>query len=285
MSEGFTNPTLQQLAQQYEQSGLSSGVLRNGSMIPVGASFINETTIFRDFGPVSGRAFKLSYNASPPLGTSWISRNTLDIDSRYYQRLAANGVLAFRFKGLKSWGRDPDYIYYGGNEEMRGYEYLQFMGNHGFFANAELRFPLIDAMLTPLGVLGGLRGVFFANLGASGYNRQPFKIATTASELITPLVGYDIDLQGNLTPRYGTPYVLSGLRLVDGRASYGFGLESTLLGFPMHFDWSWKTLFSNDWEDTQFTACAQTSLTNVDCIPAGAAFRKMKFDFWIGYDF
>ncbi len=29
-------------------------------------------------------------------------------------------------------------------------------------------------MLTPLGVLGGLRGVFFANIGGSGFNDQPF---------------------------------------------------------------------------------------------------------------
>jgi len=52
---------------------------------------------------------------------------------------------------------------------MRGYEYLQFIGQEAFFANAELRFPLIEAMLTPLGVLGGIRGVFFANLGAAGF--------------------------------------------------------------------------------------------------------------------
>ena len=38
--------------------------------------------------------------------------------------------------------------------------------------------------------------------------------------------------------------------------SYGIGLESSLLGFPMHFDWSWKTLFNRDWEDVLFAADA-----------------------------
>ena len=33
------------------------------------------------------------------------------------------------------------------------------------------------------------------------------------------------------------------------------------------------------------TRGAQTSDTNVDCHPDGNQFRKMKFDFWIGYDF
>jgi hypothetical protein len=32
-------------------------------------------------------------------------------------------------------------------------------------------------------------------------------------------------------------------------------------------------------------SCTQTSATNVDCAPDGASFRKMKFDFCIGYDF
>ena len=35
-------------------------------------------------------------------------------------------------------------------------------------------------------------------------------------------------------------------KLVDGRASYGIGLETFALGFPIHFDWSWRTLFNKD---------------------------------------
>ena len=42
---------------------------------------------------------------------------------------------------------------------------------------------------------------------------------------------------------------ISGFRLKDGRASYGIGLETFALGFPIHFDWSWRTLFNKDWED------------------------------------
>ena len=80
-------------------------------------------------------------------------------------RLGTNGVLAFRARGFKSWGEFPGYIYFGGNSELRGYDYLEFLGNKAFFANAELRFPLIEAALTPLGVIGGLRGVLFFNLG------------------------------------------------------------------------------------------------------------------------
>jgi hypothetical protein len=52
----------------------------------------------------------------------------------------------------------------------------------------------------------------------------------------------------------------------------------------MHFDFSWRTLFNKDWENVLFRSCTQTTSASVDCSPSGD-FRKMEFDFWIGYDF
>ncbi len=285
MSEGYVNDALQQQAEQYQIDTYGRSLFRNGHMIPFGLSLVNESTIFREFGPVAGRTFKLSYDASPALGSNWISRQAADVDVRQYLRLASSGVFAARFKGFKSWGRNPDFNYFGGNSELRGYEYLEFIGNQGFFANAELRFPLIEAMLTPIGILGGLRGAFFANLGGAGFNSQPFNFMTTRASEYQPVVGYDVNPDQSLTPRFGDPINLSGPRLLNGRASYGFSLQSFLLGFPMHFDFSWKTLFNKDYEDALFRSCFQTSATNVECVPDGNSFRKMKFDFWIGYDF
>jgi outer membrane protein assembly factor BamA len=167
---------------------------------------------------------------------------------------------------------------------MRGYEYLQFVGDSTAFFNAELRFPLIEAMLTPIGVLGGIRGVFFANMGGGHFDGQPaapprtsgggFKWWSTGSELYTPIVGYRPTGPVQQEPIYGDPVPIDGFRLVDARASYGVGLETFALGFPIHFDWAWKTLFNKDWEDQLFR-------------PFGGSdeFRKVKFSVWIGYDF
>ncbi len=282
LEETYRNAQLQEIADEFqEQTG--STVFRNGHMIPFGVSFVKETTIFREYGPVAGSTFKLSYDASPHFGDSWISRQTVDFDARYYFRIVANGVFATRFRAVKSWGAQPDLFSYGGNSEMRGYEYLEFIGQQAGFVNAELRFPLIEAMLTPLGVLGGLRGVFFANVGASGFNNQPFKLLTRSDDQFAPIVGY-APSGFDLVPVFGDPVTVSGFRLVDGRASYGFGLQSFMLGFPMHFDWSWKTLFNRQWEDLLFRSCDQNG-AEIVCSPAGGNFRKMKFDFWIGYDF
>jgi outer membrane protein assembly factor BamA len=168
---------------------------------------------------------------------------------------------------------------------MRGYDYLEFLGHNAFFANAELRFPLIEAMLTPLGVLGGLRGVLFANIGGASFRGQPFQFMATGTQPYTPIIGYRVvDFFGTLEPVLGPELAIRGLRLVDGRASYGIGLESSLLGFPMHFDWSWKTLFNAGWEDARFALNAFFEDPSGQTL-GSTWFRKMRFQFWIGYDF
>jgi WD40 repeat protein len=275
LSERYNNQALQDLAEQFQTDEFGTPIFRNGNMMPLGVALVQETTVFREYGPVAGSTIRMAFDASPSFGDNWISRRTLDADARYYMRLVANGVLALRFHGQKSWGRNPDFMRFGGNSEMRGYQYLEFLGHKAFFANAELRFPLIEAMLTPVGVLGGLRGVFFANMGGAGFNGRSFRFMARKPELYSPIIGYEqVDFLGSLAPVYGPTTVIDGIRLVEGRASYGIGLESFLLGFPMHFDWSWKTLFNRHWEDSLFAAYG-----------GSAAFRKMRFDFWIGYDF
>src|SRR4029079_7887636 len=107
-----------------------------------------------------------------------LSRQSFDADARHYLRIGTTGLLATRIRGFKSLGDFPDFTYFGGNSEMRGYDYLQFSGQNVIFANAELRFPLIEAALTPVGVIGGIRGVFFANIGGGWFDDQQSAVAT-----------------------------------------------------------------------------------------------------------
>jgi len=272
LNEEFENGSLQLISDDFQDQTGNQRLFRSGHMLPLGVAFVQETTVFRDYGPVAGNTFRVEYDFSPAIGDSWISRQTVDVDARHYTRIGTNGVFAVRFRGFKSWGNAPDFLYFGGNSEMRGYDYLQFLGQKAFFATAELRFPLIEAMLTPVGVLGGLRGTFFFNVSGAGYQGLPFTFSRSDTEIITPTIGYEFDGLGNLVPIQGTPILVDGFRLVDGRASYGLGLQSFLLGFPMHFDWSWRTLFNKDYEDAIFFGGSD-------------AFRKARFSFWIGYDF
>jgi hypothetical protein len=271
----YNDPVLQFLANDYQQNLYGRTLFSDGSFMPLGISYVQETTVFREYGPLSGNTMRIGYEYSPSWG-NMLSRQTADLDARYYLRLATNGVLAFRARGFKSWGEFPGYVYFGGNSEMRGYDYLEFLGNKGYFANAELRFPLIEAALTPIGVIGGLRGVFFADFGGTGYEGRKMQAWTRTPFTYTPVLGYIEDPESPLGVRevFGDPVTISGFRLVDTRASYGIGLETFALGFPIHFDWSWRTMFNKPWEDAVFA------------YQGGSAwFRKPKFDVWIGYDF
>jgi len=272
--EEFNDPLLEAISQDYQQQNFGTTIFRNGTFVPLGVAFVQETTVFREFGPVAGNTMRLGYEIAPKMGNT-LSRQTVDVDARYYLRLGSTGVVAMRARGFTSWGDFPDFFFYGGNSELRGYEYLEFLGHKGFFANAELRFPLIEAMLTPIGVLGGIRGVFFANLGAAGLNDRPFQISSSSTEVHRPVVRFEPNfVTGTFDPVLGDPIIVDGFRLVDGRASYGIGLETFALGFPIHFDWAWRTLFNRNWEDVLFATTGGSS-----------AFRKPRFAVWIGYDF
>jgi len=266
--ERYNDPGVEFVANEFQQQQFGRSLFNNGNMLPIGAAFVQETTIFREFGPLSGSTMRVAYEFAPKIGNS-LTRQTVDADARKYFRLGANGLLALRARGFKSWGTNPDYTYFGGNGELRGYEYLEFIGQNAFFTNAELRFPLIDAMATPIGVLGGVRATLFAGLGGAHFEGTPFKVFSRETTLEPVVIDYDANDQ----PVFGQPILVSGNRFVNAKASYGISLSTMALGFPVHFDWSWKTLMNKDWENVVYSLNGGSE-----------AFRKVKFSLWIGYD-
>ena len=271
--EQFDDPNLQAANTQFQQQQFGQQIFRNGVFVPLSVSYVQETTIFREFGPVSGNTMRVAFEFAPKIANS-LSQRSIDVDARYYKRIGETGVLAVRARGFQAWGETPNFMFFGGNSEMRGYEYLEFVGQKAFFANAELRFPLIEAMLTPIGVMGGFRGVFFFNLGGAGNNGSPFTPFSSTSESISPVIGFRQNAVGDIVEVLGDPIAVEGFRLEDARASYGVGLKTFAIGFPIHLDWSWRTLFNKTWEDVLYAGAG-----------GGDAFRDVKFDIWIGYDF
>jgi hypothetical protein len=257
LREQFENPQAEELVRERaEQLGVPF-FLNRGTVVPIGLSLVAETTRFREFGPLAGHTYSLGVQYSPAIGST-LFRTTFDGDARKYFRIGNGSVFATRLRGFHSLGERPDIFYYGGNMELRGYPYLSLAGNTGFFANAEFRFPLIDLMKTPIGILGPVRGTLFAGVGASRFKGERFDFASR--EAGTSFVNYPGQAVCAATPDpacLGEP--VSGFHLVDGRASFGVGLQFFFLGYPMHFDWSRLT-------DLKVTS-------------------KSRFDFWIGYDF
>ncbi|HEX7807239.1 MAG TPA: hypothetical protein VF608_00880, partial [Thermoanaerobaculia bacterium] len=111
----------------------------------------------------------------------------------------------------------------------RGYDFRTLIGQHAGFANFEFRFPLVDVLATPLLVLQQVRGVIFFDIGAAHFDDRPF-----------------------VFQREG--------RLVDAKASVGYGFNFNFWG--MQFNWDFAKRF--DGKDTE------------------GAFRT---SFWIGQTF
>ncbi len=272
--EEFDNQTLQQQSNQFQQQNFGTRLFRDGTFLPFGVAYVQETTVFRQYGPLSGNTIRADFTYAPPAGY-FLSRQTLDLDGRTYLRLRSNGVLALRARGFKSWGDFPDFSFFGGNGEMRGYDYLQFIGHNTLLGSAELRFPLIEAMATPIGVLGGVRGTFFFNFGSASFNGQDFNPWATGPEIVRGTESFALNQStGETRQVLGPPVAIDGFRLVNSRASYGFGLTTFALGFPVHIDWAWRTLFNKTWEDVVF---AQEG--------GSENFRRVKLSLWMGFDF
>jgi len=220
--------------------------LNNGWFAPASVNLVTETTRFAEFGPLAGETWTLGVTGAPGVG-GFKSRWSVDADARKYLRLGSTStLLALRLRGFWGGGDNPAIYYFGGNMELRGYQYLGFSGNRGFFANAEIRFPIINLAATPIGVIGPIRGTVFFGTGGSYFKGEHWQFATRQAGL-----SFVND------PVFGE--AVSGFRLVDGRASYGVGLQLFFLGYPLHFDWSRAT-------DLKTSA-------------------PWKFDFWVGFDF
>jgi outer membrane protein assembly factor BamA len=222
----------------------------NGTVLPLEAAFVQETTRFRNFGPIAGSTTYAGFTFSP--GGAFLSRRTFNLDTRKYFQLTSASLLALRFRGIFSNGENPDIFWFGGNGDMRGFEYLSFVGNKGFFANAELRFPIIDAAITPIGFFGPLRGVFFVDMGGAIYNGETFKLFSSERRFSS--------LGARCGPTNAAPCVSDGFGLDDAVASFGIGLTFNFFGLPMNVNWSRLTDFATT-------------------VPG------WKTDFWIGYMF
>jgi outer membrane protein assembly factor BamA len=243
-AEQFDDPTVEaQIRAQYAAAGVPF-YLNNGTLVPIGLNLVQETTRFASFGPLSGSTFSIGGEVS----FAGLRRETVQADLRKYLRIGSTSMLlAVRGRGFYSAGDNPQIFYFGGNQELRGYPYLSFSGNEGFFANVELRLPVINLAATPLGIIGPLRGTLFGGIGGAKYSGQKYQFSTSSD--------------GNSyvnDPVFGEP--VSGFHLVDGRASYGIGLQLFFLGYPLHFDWS--------------------KLTDLKVVS-----HNTQFDFWIGFDF
>ena len=195
---------------------LPYGQFFNGFALPLQAALISETTRFANYGPNSGHTFRLSASKYVKLFAKSLDAYTLEGDVRKYLRVDNYTLLAFRLSGFYSGGPNALLHWSGGNNTLRAADFRGLVGNKGFFFNAEFRFPLVHAALTPIGVIGPLRGVFFFDFGGLWFNGEPFRV-----------------------------FEKDSLRLENALSSFGYGIQFFLFGYPFHFEWFTRTDFKD----------------------------------------
>src|SRR4030095_14292355 len=70
LSESYNDPGVEQVAQEYQQAPHARPVFRNGTLVPLGVAFVQETTVFREFGPLAGNTMRFAYDVSPKIGST-----------------------------------------------------------------------------------------------------------------------------------------------------------------------------------------------------------------------
>jgi Tol biopolymer transport system component len=173
-------------------------------------ALVGDSSLFSSYGPVSGRRWRLGAAYALDREESGTLFNSIDLDVRQYVPLTRRSNLAFRAFAGQSTGNRPSPFYIGGLDTLRGIGFRSLSGDRAFFANAELRFPLIDVLATPLVAFRNIRGVLFFDVGGAWYHEfEGFRF-------------YNSDTK----------------RLQDAIAAYGFGVTAQLFGLDLNWDFA-----------------------------------------------
>ncbi|MFL6199698.1 MAG: BamA/TamA family outer membrane protein [Thermoanaerobaculia bacterium] len=211
MLRQFNAPVFEQL-ETGEQVLVDFVPVKDDGPILQGA-LVGDSAGFANWGPITGRRWRLDASYSPDLDGSGTLFSSADIDFRQYFAVTRRSNLAFRaFAGINE-GNLPSPIFIGGMDTLRGGRFRDILGDRAFFANVEYRFPLVDLVATPVLNFQGIRGVFFFDVGGAWFGGvQDFEF-------------YNSDEN----------------RLEDGIAAYGYGITVQFLGIDLNWDFARRT--------------------------------------------
>lgn len=239
--EDYFNPYL--LRRAFERDYVS---FLNGQILQASFSLVGETTHFKGYGPAQGHTFALSVAPALPVISSFLRNTNLEADVRRYVYFGSDFLLALRWTGFASLGRNPTLFYFGGNNQVRSAYYYNIVCTEGWYFNAELRLPLVNAASTVIGTIGPVRGVVLFDVARAKLRGYPAKFYSfrDPADLTEPPEAY------------------------DAIGSFGFGFQMFFLGLPVHVEFVKRLYFP--------------SLAS----PLGyKTYGGYETKFWIGFDF
>jgi len=188
------------------------------------AALSGDNTHFRSFGPISGRRYNLITQYAYDIQDGGTLSADVILDVRNYRQISGRALLASRVWGAFSDGNQPNFYYFGGLNTLRGYEYNSLVGSRAFYANFELRFPLIDRIDTPIRLnFSDIRAHLFFDVGGAWFEEQE-----------------------------NWKFWEDG-KLKNGVASIGWGLALNFLGLELHWDFAKRTNLEEIEDDLRTT--------------------------------
>ncbi len=131
--------------------------------------YVRDTALWGSEGPWDGSRLSVQGTLGLEGGSSGTTRRELFVDLRRYLRITLRSTLALRGQLWTSEGTRPKRFGLGGPLSLRGWGNNRMVGKHRMLFNAELRYPLLDAIVffTPAGEIGfgPLRGAAFVDAG------------------------------------------------------------------------------------------------------------------------
>ncbi len=182
------------------------------------ATFTGDSAVFKNFGPVAGRRYQVTSTYGYDMDAGGTMSHDTVVDFRQYLQLTSRSLLALRAFGAASSGNFPNFYYFGGMDTLRGYDFRSIVGNRAFYTNLELRFPLIDYLVMPGIALSQIRGSVFVDVGGAYFQGDDFTFMEDG-------------------------------RLVDAKASFGYGVSVNIFGLNLNWNFARKTDLEDVGED------------------------------------
>jgi Tol biopolymer transport system component len=221
----------------------------------VGWSIDGDTTRWKEFGPYHGQRYQLIQQWSPSVTSTGDGGDfkgsflNTQLDYRLYRRVTDRSLFAIRLAAYVSTGDFYSIYSTGGLNYLRGYDFRELYGSRVTYANIEFRFPLVDALVFPIGILRDLRGFAFFDVGSAWFGGDEyahpnfgFGLSPSVDGVLLP--GAVItDPAGRIVPMTFDFWDSENNKLGDGRAAYGFGFN-VFLG-PFQLTWSYAHQLEN----------------------------------------
>ena len=171
----------------------------------VSGTFSGDTTVFKEFGPISGHRYDVGTSYAYDTKAHGALSNDYTVDARQYLQLSSRVLLAARVFAGYSRGTFSNFYYFGGLNTVRGVDFRSIIGSRAAFANLEFRFPFVDVLVMPWTTLRNIRGNLFFDIGGAKFPGQQYTFYKNG-------------------------------HFVDGAGSVGYGFSFNFLGAELHWD-------------------------------------------------